>query len=51
MSLQNGNYKEKIEQFEVHLNSLREEITNSQKTYKGVIAEKEGEIQELREEN
>ena len=42
LSLTNTNYKEKMEQFEEHLNSLRDEITNSQKTYKSIIAEKEG---------
>ena len=42
LSLTNTNYKEKMEQFEEHLNSLRDEIANSQKTYKSIIAEKEG---------
>lgn len=42
LSLTNTNYKEKMEQFEEHLNSLRDEITNSQKTYKSIIGEKEG---------
>ena len=41
LNLTNTNYKEKMEQFEEHLNSLRDEITNSQKTYKSIIAEKE----------
>ena len=41
LTLTNSNYKEKIDQVEEHLNSLREEIQNSQKTYKGIIADKE----------
>lgn len=41
LTLSNQNYQTRLEQFETHLNALRDEISNSQKTYKQLVQEKE----------
>lgn len=50
VSIQNQNYKDKLQLFETHLTGLRDEITQQQTGQKKLIQDKEEEITELRTE-
>ena len=47
LSQQSANYQERMGLFEVHLNSLKDEINNSTKNYKAMIEEKEKQVSDL----